>query len=98
MREVYEIQPQNLAKAQDLLGKDDITSRQSVYIRTPPSLGLKSDNTYLIFDGSEDSIKIADNLLKPLATKLQGTAKDTILKKFDDIEKASAEGFGFLGI
>lgn len=98
MREVYDVPPSNLSKAQDLLGKDDITSRQSIYTRTAVSIGLKEDKTYLIFDGSEDSIKIADNLLNPLATKLQGQAKESILKKFDDIENASAAGFGMLGM
>ena len=96
MREVYDIKPSELAKAQEALGKDDITSRQSVYTRTASSLGLKEDKTYLIIDGSEEAIKIADILLKNAATKIKN--KDAILKKFDEIENEAAEGFGFLGI
>ena len=96
MREVFELKPANLSKAQELLGKDDLTSRQSMYVRTAVSLSIKSDNTYIILDGSADALKKADELLKSLATKAKN--KDEILKKFDAIENASAEGFGFLGI
>ena len=96
MREVFELKPANLSKAQELLGKDDLTSRQSIYVRTAGSLNVKSDNTYLIMDGNADALKKAEALLSGLATKAKN--KDEILKKFDEIENASAEGFGFLGI
>ncbi len=96
MREVYELPASNVAKAQELLGKEDITSRQSIYVRTPASLGLKTDKVYIIFEGSEEALKVADKLLEGLATKAANKAE--ILKKFDEIENASAEGFGFLGI
>ncbi len=96
MREVFELKPANLAKAQELLGKDDLTSRQSIYVRTAASLSIKSDNTYIIMDGIPDALKKAETLLAGLAVKAKN--KDEILKKFDAIENASAEGFGFLGI
>ena len=96
MREVYEVKPANLAKAQELLGKDDLTSRQSLYTRTPASLGIKSENSFFIIDGNADALKKAAELLKNLAVKSKN--KDDILKKFDAIETASAEGFGFLGM
>ena len=96
MREVFELKPANLSKAQELLGKDDLTSRQSIYIRTAGSLNVKSDNTYLIMDGNADALKKAETLLSGLGAKAKN--KDEILKKFDAIENASAEGFGFLGI
>ncbi|MBI4153299.1 hypothetical protein HY497_02140 [Candidatus Woesearchaeota archaeon] len=96
MREVYEIKPANLSKAQEVLGKDDLTSRQSMYVRTAVSLSIKSDNTYIILDGNVDALKKAEVLLKSLATKAKN--KDDILKKFDAIENTSAEGFGFLGM
>lgn len=96
MREVFEVKPANLSKAQELLGKDDLTSRQSIYVRTAASLSIKSDNTYLIMGGNPDALKKAETLLSGLAAKAKN--KDEILKKFDDIENASAEGFGFLGI
>ncbi len=96
MREVYEVKPANLAKAQEVLGKDDLTSRQSIYVRTAASLDIKSDKTFIILDGNADALKKADELLKTLAVKAKN--KDEILKKFDAIENASAEGFGLLGM
>lgn len=96
MREVYDIAPAQLAKAQELLGKDDLVSRQSTYTRTAASLNMKENKTYLIIDGSPEALKRADELIKGLATKAAN--KEVVLKKFDEIERASAEGFGFLGI
>ena len=96
MREVYDIKPSELAKAQDVLGKDDLVSRQSIYTRSAASLGFKEDKIYLIIDGSEESIKRADQLLKSAAARVKD--KTEILRKFDEIENAAAEGFGFLGI
>lgn len=96
MRHVYDIPASNLAKAQDILGKDDLVSRQSTYTRTAASLGLNEDKTYLILDGSEEALTKAETLLKGMAQKVKDQA--SILKKFDEIENASAQGFGFLGI
>ncbi len=96
MREVYEFPASNVAKAQELLGKEDITSRQSLYTRTAVSLSIKSDKVYIIIDGSPEALKVAETLLKTLGKK--SADKDSVLKKFDEIENASAEGFGFLGI
>ena len=96
MREVFELKPSNLSKAQEVLGKDDLTSRQSIYVRTAVSLSVKSDYTFIILGGSAEALKKADELLKSLATKAKN--RDDILKKFDAVENAAAEGFGFLGI
>ena len=75
MREVFEVKPSNLAKAQELLSKDDLTSRQSIYVRTAASLGVKSDNTFIILDGNTDALKKADELLKSLSTKAKKCCK-----------------------
>ncbi len=96
MRVVYEVPASNLAKAQELLGKEDITSRQSVYTRTAVTLNLPGEKTYLIMDGSESAVAVADKLLQGLAARSKD--QEMVLKKFDEIESRSAEGFGFLGI
>ena len=95
MREVYELKAAFAAKAQELLGKDDLVSRQSIYARTAASLGMKGDATYLIFDGSDAALRQADRLISGMAAKTKN--KDAVLKMFDEIESASAQGMGLLG-
>lgn len=96
MRVVYEVKAANLAKSQELLGKEDITSRQSIYTRTAISLNLPGEKVFLIIDGSEAAIAVADKLLHDIAARSKD--QELILQKFDEIENKSVEGFGFLGI
>lgn len=94
MREVFLVSGEKRMKAEDSLKKDDLTGRQSISIRMCSSLGFKDDGFFIIFDGTEDSLKKAKDLLKELTTEYKD--KDEVLKKYDDEEEKASHGFGFV--
>ncbi len=93
MREVWLVSTENRPKAEDILKKDDITSRQSIFLRAPSALDIKEDGFFIIMDGSEQALKRANELLKDIAKKYD--KKDDVLIKFDEIEASTNEAFGF---
>lgn len=94
MREVWLVSQSNRPKAEEVLKKDDLVSRQSIFVRSAGTLGIEAEGFFIIIDGSEKAIAKADELLKDLAKKYE--KKDAVLKKFDEMEAATAEAFGFV--
>ena len=92
MRVVYLASNENKAKAEDALKKDDTVNRGSITVRSAPSLDMKEDGYFIIYDGSEEAVKIADKLLKGVAERYK-KAED-VLKKIDEQEDSAIEGFG----
>ncbi len=92
MRVVFLAGNENKAKAEDLLKKDDFVNRGSITIRTAGSLGFDEDGYFLVYDGSEEAVKKADELLKELAKRYPKAAE--VLKKIDEQEDNAMEGFG----
>jgi len=94
MREVWLVSSDKRPKAEEVLKGDDIVGRQSIFVRAASALGIDEDGFFIIIDGSDDSIKRADGLLKDLAKKYAKKAK--VLEKFEEIEAQTTEAFGFI--
>jgi hypothetical protein len=94
MREVWLVKSDKRPKAEEILKKDDLVGRQSIFMRSAGLLGFDEEGFFLIIDGSEASLKKAEELLKGLANKYP--KKDAVLVKFDEQEAATTEAFGFL--
>jgi len=94
MREVWIVSTDKRPKAEEVLKKDDLTSRQSIFMRAASALGIEEDGFFIIMDGSEEALAKANELLKDLAKKYG--KKDDVLQKFDEMEAATSEAFGFV--
>ena len=93
---LFYLKTSDFQKVKNLAETDDVVSRQSLTYRDPPSLGLKKDGYYLKINGSEESIKHAQNILKGLIEEVKGKEKDEILKKIEEQEDQADSGFGML--
>ncbi len=92
MRVVYLVPSENKAKAEELLKKDDAVNRGSITVRSTLSLDIEEDGYFIVYDGSDEAVKLADGLLKGLAGRYK-KAND-VLRKIDEQEDAAIEGFG----
>lgn len=92
MRVVWLVAAENKAKAEDLLKKDDAVNRGSITIRSALSLDIEEDGYFIIYDGSNEAVKLAEGLLKGLGEHYK-KASD-VLRKIDEQEDAAIEGFG----
>ena len=94
MREVYFVKKDERSKAEDVLKKDDVVSRQSIAVREANALGIDEDGYFIILDGSESALRRADELLNGLAERYE--KKDDVLKRFDETEDSVVSGVGFV--
>lgn len=92
MRVVYIVSAENKAKAEDLLKKDEAVSRGSIAVRSGLSLDMEEEGYFIIYDGSHEAVKLADELLKGIAERYK--KPDEVLRKMDEQEDAAIEGFG----
>jgi hypothetical protein len=94
MREVWHTTSDKRVKAEEILKKDDVVGRQSIYVRDCRSLGLAKEGYVIIIDGSDKALEKANELLKGLAEKYKN--KEEVLKKFEEEEQKATEAFGFI--
>jgi len=94
MREVWLVSTDKRPTAEEILKKDDLVSRQSIFLRSAGALGIDEDGFFIIIDGSDAALKKAAALLKDLAKKYD--KKEIVLHKFDETEAATSEAFGFI--
>ncbi len=94
MREVWHTTSDKRVKAEEVLKKDDVVGRQSIYVRDARSLGIAEEGYFIIIDGSDEAVKKADALLKGLAEKYK--KKDEVIRKFEEEEAKATEAFGFI--
>lgn len=94
MREVWIVTSDKRPKAEEVLKKDDLVARQSIFVRSAGTLGIDAEGFFIIMDGSEKALARAGELLKDLAKKYD--KKDIVLQKFDEVEEATSEAFGFI--
>ena len=92
MRAVYLVAAENKSKAEELLKKDDTVNRGSITIRSALSLDMEEDGYFIVYDGSEQAVKIAEGMLKGLAERYKKA--DDVLRKIDAQEDSAIEGFG----
>ena len=86
------VKKENMRKAEEILKKDDIASRQSIMIRDAKSLGFNEDGFYFLIDGDEHGVNRAKELIKDLAAETKNA--DKVRKKIKEEEEKAAEGFG----
>jgi hypothetical protein len=73
---------------------DDLVSRQSQKVRDAPSAGGPSGQLYVLVEGSTEGVARAEELLKPLGTRLPSADAEALYKKFRDEEDAASSGMG----
>lgn len=91
-KEVFIVNNENKSKAETLLRGDDLISRQSITIRLATALGMKEDGYFILIDGSDESIKKAEELLKGTAERYKN--KNAVIDKIKEEEDSAIEGFG----
>jgi len=81
----------------NLLSKDDLVSRQSIMIRDAKSLGIEGDSIYVKIDGSEEAVKLAEEIVREneLGKKLSEEEAKPIMDKIKEEEESASEGMGF---
>ncbi len=94
MKEVWFVEKDKTAKAQETLKKDELVGRQSITVRDAESLGMKKEGSFLVVDGSKKALKQAEKLLKGLAKKSK--KKDKVVEKIKEEEESAVSGFGNL--
>jgi len=92
MQEVFIVKEADKSKAEDVLRKDDVVGRQSITIRLASNMGLEKEGYFIIINGSEESIKKAEDLIKEFAKKYKN--KENVLEKLREEEDSAAEGLG----
>ncbi len=92
MRVVYIVSAENRAKAEDLLKKDETVNRGGIAVRSALSLDIEEDGYFIVYDGNNEAVKLADHLLKGVAERYKKA--DNVLRKMDAQEDAAIEGFG----
>ena len=92
MQEVFVVKEADKSKAEDVLRKDDVVGRQSITIRLASNMGLEKEGYFIIINGSEESIKKAEDLIKEIAKKYKN--KEKVLEKIKEEEDSAAEGLG----
>ena len=93
---IFEVKKEDSGKINTIV-KDDLVSRQSITTRDASSLELKGDVTFLKIEGSENSIKKAEELAKELGFKKldEKKAKD-VNEKITSQDDSAASGIGMI--
>lgn len=93
---IFEVKSEAAGNINKLI-KDDLVSRQSIFLRDSSSLDIKGNLSYVKIEGSKDGIKRAEELAKELKLKKinQKKAKE-INKKIEEQEDSAATGIGMI--
>mgnify|MGYP006284266285 CR=1 FL=1 len=81
------------------LGKivqDDLVSRQTIAVREGEGLGLESENTFVLVEGSEESLEKVKELVGDGGEFIEGDDKKEIYDKIKEAEEKVAEGLGMM--
>lgn len=71
---------------------DDSTSRASIAIKSPGSLGFQEQGVFFIINCSEDVMKKVEKKLSDYGKKYEN--KEKVLEKYDEQEDQAIQGFG----
>ncbi len=94
MERVFYFSKENGKKAEEILKKDDKTSRGSITLKDAKSLGVDTEGYFLIYEGDEEKIRRAEELVKELEEKIEEEKKEEALKKYKEESEKALEGFG----
>ncbi len=84
----------NGKKAEEILKKDDICSRQSIALREASSLGIEKEGYFLFFKGDEKACERAKELLKELVTEVEKEILEKAKKAYEEESEKALQGFG----
>lgn len=84
----------NVRKAEEILKRDDVTSRLGIVIKDAKSLGLSKDGSVFLIDGNDEGIHKAKELIKDFVEKADEKELTKAKHKIKEEEEKAAEGFG----
>ncbi len=82
-----------------LLGRivnDDLVSRQTIAVREAKGLDIESEDTYVLVEGSEESIRKLRDIIGEDGRIIEGDEKESIHHKIKEAEDQIAEGLGMM--
>jgi len=93
---IFEVKSEDAGNINKLI-KDDLVSRQSIFLRDSNSLDIKGNFSYVKIDGSKEGIKRAVELAKELKLKKIDQKKAKVInKKIEEQEDSAATGMGMI--
>jgi hypothetical protein len=78
----------------DTILKEDRVARQSQKIRDAATLGGKAGELFVLVEGSEEAVKIAEELLAKIGTKLPSTEHERVLHRMKEEDESASAGMG----
>ncbi len=94
MKKVWLVSDDKLSEVKDKLFADDLVARQSLTIRQARSLDFNKDGTYIFMNGSENSIKKAQDLGGPALAEVEDDEETEVISRIEASEEDVATGFG----
>jgi hypothetical protein len=76
--------------------QDDLVSRQTLNIREAKGLGMPGDETYVLIEGSEPSLKKAVELVGAEGKVIPSPDRERIRESLKKAEDEVAEGLGLM--
>jgi hypothetical protein len=78
----------------DAVLHDDVVSRQSQTIRDAPSMGGPSGHLYVLVEGSDEGVRRAEELLKPLAEPMTAADREALHRRLQEERDSASAGMG----
>ncbi|NOZ81691.1 MAG: hypothetical protein GXO63_00895 [Candidatus Micrarchaeota archaeon] len=81
-------------KAEEVLKKDDTTSRGSIVLRDAKNFGIEKNGYFLFFKGSEEAVKRARELVNDFTEACSEEVLKKVEEEFEKEDEKAASGFG----
>jgi len=88
------VKRENVAKAEQILKRDELVSRQSITVKDASSLEIKKEGSFFLINGAEDGIAKAKELIKEFIEEINQELLSEAKEKIKQEEEAAASGFG----
>jgi hypothetical protein len=92
---IFSVEKQKIGRI-DPTVKDDVISRQSIFVRDANALGLDEDTRYVIIEGNPEALKRAEELFSDFAKQLKGEDGQKIYQAFKVTEEDASSGMGMI--
>ncbi|UCE73541.1 MAG: hypothetical protein JSV56_11010 [Methanomassiliicoccales archaeon] len=92
---IFSVDKSQASKINKIL-KDDLISRQSIFIRDAQALSIDKDVRYVLIEGSDEAIKKAEELFKDAGKKEDEAEAKSIYNKIKNEESDVAQGVGLI--
>ena len=92
---IFKVPVEKKGKVDQVL-KDDLVSRQSIYVRDAQALMMDGKETYVLIEGSEEALKKAEELFEEIGEKLEGKDAEDLYSKIMGKEEDATGGMGLL--